>query len=509
MRFQYKVVPRWPPLAWLAELVPESATLRVHVGEWVESREAWFGEAAWAGDFADGDLDATDIVAGSGARIRGETVVFVASGSNLDRLHVFRRPDGTLLVSNSLGGLLAWVDARADLGFAGYIEHFTSYRHAIFGDYSRVFPSTAGPIEVTYFRNLSWDGRQLTEIDKPHTVEGFANFAEYRAFLRRSMDRLAQNATSAARARPFRLLCPISRGYDSPAIAVLAAEVASLETFTFGRDRDGRDDSGAGIAASLGLRCHVVDRDAWRVASLPETPFIAGAGSVGDMGFKSAEPLLPGTLLLNGVNSIVWKADTIPTRDIETGDGALLGLSEYRLWIGFLSCSVPSWGIRQIEDIVQISRSDEMRPWNVGGSYNKPIARRILEEAGIARGRFATDKSGVSALPHSRRDYLSASSHRDLLAWLGEQHRAGHRSLPSPRVAAVLDAVLTPVSRLVFRLMLFCRDTGLWRYRVVQFALRHLRRPLARPYYHHAYLVHWAVDRAVQRYGPRAPASGV
>jgi hypothetical protein len=503
------VVLPWPPLAWVVELTRGSATIPVHLGECVEAKDAWFCEAAWAGDFQDGDFDTTDVVAGSGARIRGDTVVFVASGSNLDRLHVFRRSASTLLVSNSLCALLAWVDGRADLDRLDYTSHFASYRYAFFGDYSRVFPSTAGPVEVTYFRNLAWDGGELTEIEKPHTSQGFASFAEYRAFMRRSMERLARNATSAERSRPFRLLCPISKGYDSPAVAVMAAEVAALETFTFARDRDGRDDSGAAIAATLGVPCHVVDRHAWKSASLPEVPFLAGSGSVGDLGFKSAESLLPGTLLLSGVNSILWKRDTIPTRDTEMGDGALLGLSEYRLWTGFLCCSVPSWGIRHIGDIVQISTSVEMQPWDVGGSYNKPIPRRILEEAGIARGRFATGKSGVSALPHSRSDYLTASSRRDLLDWLAEQRRRGSRSLPSPRLAAVLDAVLAPVSRVVFRLMLFCRDTGLSRYRVVQFVLRHLRRPLARPYYHHAYLVHWAVDRATRRYGPGEPASRV
>ena len=422
---------------------------------------------------------------------------------------MFRRPDGTVLLSNALCGLLAWVDGRADVGYSGYTSHFSSFRRAIFGDYSRIFPSTAGPVEVTYFRNLSWDGRQLTEIDKPDTVPGFAGFAEYRAFVRRSMTLLARNAAAADRARPFRLLCPISKGYDSPAVAVIAAEVAALETFTFGRDREGRDDSGAGIAASLGLPCHVVERNAWRAASLPEVPFIAGSGSVGDMGFRAAESLLPGTVVLSGVNSIGWKRDTIVTRDTEVGDGALLGLSEYRLWTGFLCCSVPSWGIRHMRDIVQISRSAEMQPWDVGGTYNKPIPRRILEEAGIARGRFATGKSGVSALPRSRRDYLTASSRRDLLDWLADQRRSGRRSLPSPRLAAVLDAALTPVSRALFRLNQFCRDTGLRRFRVVQFVLRHLRGPLDRPYSPHAYLVHWAIDRATRRYGPGEPASRV
>ena len=507
MKFQYKVIPRWPPLAWVAELAGDSASIRVRHGEWVETREPWFCEAVWAGEFADGDFDATDIVAGSGVRIRGDRLLFVASGSNLDRLHVLRSPDATF-VSNSLCCLLARVDGHADLGHLEYTQHFSSYRYSIFGDYSRIFPSSAGPIEITYFANLSWDGTQLAQIEKPHAVDGFGSFAEYREFVRRSMTLLARNAGSPDRSRPFKLLCSISKGYDSPAVAVIAADVADLEAFTFARDREGRDDSGASIAASLGVPCHVVDRNAWRTTPLPEVPFIAGSGSVGDMAFKSAESLLRGSVLLNGANGVpVWKRDAQPAPDVEVGDGNLLGLSEYRIWTGFVSCSVPSWGIRHLRDIVRLSNSAEMKPWDVGGAYNKPIPRRILEEAGIDRHRFATGKSGVSVVPSARSEYLIPSSRRDLLDWLAAQRRDGRRSLPSPHLARLLDAVITPVSKAVSRLALLCRDTNLVRFGVVRYALRHLRRHLDRPYYHHRYMIHWAVGRATQRYGRSEPQS--
>ena len=225
MMLQYTAITSWPPLAWLAELETAGTSIRVHHGPWVETTDQWFCEAAWAGNFPDGDFDETDIVAGSGGRVRGDTVTFVASGSNLDRLHVFRTPDGAL-VSNSLCCLLARVKGSADLGYLEYTHDFASYRYSIFGNYSRVFPSTAGPIEITYFANLGWDGRRLAEIEKPHTIHAFGGFAEYRAFLSRSMKLMARNAASSRRARPFKLLCSISKGYDSPAVAVLAAEVA-------------------------------------------------------------------------------------------------------------------------------------------------------------------------------------------------------------------------------------------------------------------------------------------
>ncbi len=497
--FEYTIVPHWSALAWLAECAKDKPSIRVFHGEWLETKEQWFFEGVWAGTFAEGNFDCTDVVAGSGARIQQDNVIFVSSGSNLDRLHVLKRQDKTL-ISNSLCCLLAWVDGSADPSYLEYQAHFASYRYSIFGDYSRIFPSSVGPIEITYFANLMWNGSRLTETQKPFTARGFRTFDEYRAFLRRSMILLTQNARSRDRSRPFKLLCPISNGYDSPATAVLASEVADLETFTFERDREGADDSGASIAASLGLPCRIVDRDAWRQSDLPEIPFIAGSASVGDMAFKSAEPLLRGTVLLTSPAGSPWKQNTNErypdSRDIEVGDGALLGLSEYRLWAGFISCDVLCWGIRHIRDIVDISNSQEMKPWNVGGSYNKPIPRRILEEAGIARGRFATKKRGVSNVPRDRSKYLIASSRDDFLDWLTDRRRRVGASFPSPHLARLLDGIVALVSKGLFRLSLF----PLRHVKIARAILYRLRRFLTRPYYHHRYIVHWAVDRWKQRF---------
>jgi hypothetical protein len=41
-----------------------------------------------------------------------------------------------------------------------------------------------------------------------------------------------------------------------------------------------------------------------------------------------------------------------------------------------------------------------MRPYQVGGRYDRPIPRRLAEEAGLPRGSFAVRKLGVSATLH-------------------------------------------------------------------------------------------------------------
>ena len=43
--------------------------------------------------------------------------------------------------------------------------------------------------------------------------------------------------------------------------------------------------------------------------------------------------------------------------------------------------------------------SQEMEPWRLGGKYDRPIARRIIEDAGVPRGMFGTKKA-ASAFYH-------------------------------------------------------------------------------------------------------------
>jgi len=54
--------------------------------------------------------------------------------------------------------------------------------------------------------------------------------------------------------------------------------------------------------------------------------------------------------------------------------------------------------------IIRLSRSDEMRKWSIGGSYDRPIPRRIAEEAGIPRTWFGTKKMAVTVSAGQRRE---------------------------------------------------------------------------------------------------------
>src|SRR5437763_14622967 len=98
MQFEFRAVPGWPALAWLAELCAGDPRAVIFHGPRVETRDAFFCEAIRWGEFHAGDLVLTDQIFGSGARIRGDNVVLVASGGTIDRL-------GSMLV------VVWWTDA--------------------------------------------------------------------------------------------------------------------------------------------------------------------------------------------------------------------------------------------------------------------------------------------------------------------------------------------------------------------------------------------------------------
>jgi hypothetical protein len=85
MKLKYTQIDSWPPLAWPAKCSLSQATVEVFHGDRVETSEEWFCEAIWDSDYEAGNFDQTDIIFGSGGRLRGESVTFVSAGTTVDR----------------------------------------------------------------------------------------------------------------------------------------------------------------------------------------------------------------------------------------------------------------------------------------------------------------------------------------------------------------------------------------------------------------------------------------
>lgn len=477
--------------------------MTVFVGPGVEVNDDWLCEGIWDAPFAEGDFDRTDLVFGSGVRVRGDSVVFVSAGTTVDRLHAWEH-GGEYHVSNSLPCLLSLAGGSLDLSCVRYGPLGRSIIRGL-DEYTRDMPTTVGPIRLTYFDNLTWAGQTLCDAPKPDVQRDFSAFEAYRAFLDESMERLSMNAAAQERARPFELLATLSSGYDSPTGAILARRVGCRQAFGFDRARGGHDDSGAAIAQHLGLRYHAVETSAWRAQPLAAVPFLAAITSGGSsVPYKGAESLLARKVVFTGYHGDkVWDRETEALgRDIVRSDASGTDLTEYRLWVGFVNCPVPYFGVRQIKDIHAISASSELGPWNAKPSYNRPICRRIVEEQGVPREMFGVRKKATAQPLLRTDDFLTREMRWDYYRWLLSQRRTWRRRGQKPP-SVLADLRLLARARIGMLAARLRRTTASKRLGPrADAALTRLsadHNP-ARRRVLHQYAFHWAVDRAKERY---------
>jgi hypothetical protein len=81
---------------------------------------------------------------------------------------------------------------------------------------------------------------------------------------------------------------------------------------------------------------------------------------------------------------------------LKRGDPSGTTIADFRLRVGFLHIPVPFIGACRHAEIHTISNSTEMHPFSVGGDYDRPICRRILEEAGIPRELVGQRKQAIA-----------------------------------------------------------------------------------------------------------------
>jgi len=396
MKLDCRPVPAWPKLAWVATLTQGADTVVVRHGPCVEPREQWCVEAAWAGEFGQGGFDLTDLVFGSGIRCRGNSVVFVSSSTTLERLWYLQRAD-RWFVANSLPAILAVSGASLLNEYAGYAADVATIIDGL-AVYRRSLPTDAEDVRVVYHSNLTYDGQSLVETPKPDTSSPFRTFTDYQGFLHDTAEALSRNIRDQLRSVAIEPLTTLSRGYDSVAAAVIAKHVGCSRAVTFRRSRSvwRGSDSGEDIARYLGFSCTSYARVAkqypleeaiwaasgragivnWTLFDYPEPLCLLFTGSYGDKAWGRNRRVYPQPL-----------AGTIP---------ADLGMAEFRLLKGVFLCPVPFWSMHRYQELQTISFSTEMEPWTLHNDYDRPIPRRIIEEAGVPRTAFGMRKMNTS-----------------------------------------------------------------------------------------------------------------
>ena len=503
MRLVPQEIHDWPPLAWVALCGLESVELR-H-GPMLEAGQGWACEGAWAGAFGRGDLDQAPIVAGSGVRIRDQEAVFVAPTSTVDRLCSLTDVDGRTLVSNSLLALLAVsgaevLDPKYPAAVASIARGLTRCRDSI--------ETSAGPLGLTYFHNLAWDGQGLERRPKAQNETELSDFGSYRGFLAGGFAELAANMTDPARRAPLRFLGTLSSGYDGNASTAIAAEAGCAEALCFETTGRGHPDSGVPVAQALEIEPIVIERGAWRSQPerefYPEVPFLAAGQGSGLIEFYGAHERLRGAVLVTGFyGDSIWNpAWEHLGPEIVRKDASGLGFCEYRLRAGFVNCPPAFWAAREVAQVVGIGRAQEMKPWAVNADYDRPVARRVLEEAGVAGDLFGRQKRAVpKAQPHRSSEFLRPTSNRDYFLWV--RRNRGRLGLSPLTGGARLDRLQFRWRDLQLRAHVQlgrlprANETKAWRRRH-----RMLRRRLRRPTNLRRFTIRWALERGAQEISP-------
>jgi hypothetical protein len=455
MRYLFIRCDTLPRLGWCAHLSHGSRIVRVYHGPWVETRDDWFVEGAWTGDFEKGDLDAALFLVGSGGVIRDGRALFCTQTDMIERLYSIR-VGRDLFLSNSMVFALAMADDEPDPRYPFYAYKLQWY--ALDGPRRKykVLPTRRGRrLQLHEYCGIAvGDDLTLTRVDKPLFPEP-ADFHDYRSMLRDVLSAVLANAASPGRHhRRYDPLAMVSGGFDSNAVAAMLRELGVREAVTVYDGQPGID-SGEEVARFLGMTTHVHGRTDFRSAGVDEKEFLASwPGAVSDIVLGVFEPQMSGRLLTTGRNGdVVFGQDpALMIGDFRTPvPGAGSRLLEFRLRLGFLHFSPLYTAGLHLSAMSAITTSWEMAPWRLGGDYDRPIARRILEEAGVPRGAFGVTKR-KSAFHVFR-------SHLELSPVGRADFESYRRSMPSPgvfpyallRLRAVRDRTIWVLKRVWWR----------------------------------------------------------
>ncbi len=404
MKLEYERIKKLPPLAWIADIKGETAN--IICGENVECNNRFFVEGAWSGEFQSGNFIESDWFCGTGGICTVDGITFstpshVTSGLFSSKL---LGEVGGVLVSNSLHLLCVYAGFHLD---SQYVKYEADFNTVIYGveQYKRnifALNQSNEPVEVNvhYFRTIHISNNGNVVVDQRKKSEPFENFDAYYHRLTGAIELMVANAQDDARRQKYGLVTTISKGYDAPCCAVIAHKYGCNAAVTFNATGKYEEDSGIEIARMLGYQ-NIIERDAdayLKRSDLAEAEIISSGELGSDMCFITFDDAFRNNMVFLGFRGdLIWaRKDDICNDNFTFNDAnSHLGASERRLWIGYISVPMPLFGASTWTSIQKISQSLEMSKWSIGDDYDRPIPRRICEEAGLRRDMFGIKKHGA------------------------------------------------------------------------------------------------------------------
>ena len=403
MNFKYYELSTVYRLAWCAVKKYNCKIVKVYHGSGVETFENFFVEGAWDGEFNLGNFDESAFFMGSGANCKNQgkaNVTFSTSSHTLERLYSISFNED-IYISNSLPLILYLSDSKLDSKYLNYETDFNSILKGL-NEYTRKIPLNNGRIlNLHYYCNIKLNSEnKLLEIPKKE-IKPFENYIEYEKRLMETLRNFINNAQSYYRKIKYGMVTTISKGYDAAACAALAKEVGCDTAVTFDKPEKYAEDCGKDIAETLGYK-KIITKNANEYlnnSSLIEAEFLSSGELGTGIVFTAFENEFMNNVVFMGERGDkIWdKNRTDYNNNFQFTDEVFAGTSliENRLRVGYIILPVPLYGASQWVSIHNISNSEEMKPYSIGGNYDRPIPRRILEDRGVPRSMFGMDKKGA------------------------------------------------------------------------------------------------------------------
>jgi hypothetical protein len=400
-----------PRLAWLADYDRRTNCVEVLHGAGTESREGeWIVEGVWDGSFEDGAFERSPAFFGTGVKLTDHGLLLVPSTGIVDRI-ILCELDGHVVASNSLALALAHTGATPDPDHNYRAEAFAATKGiATYNPEIQVRHPGIRHFQQRYYSPLLVTPSSI-ELQERDEISPFPDYEAYLDCLRRTLAAIGANSRSPLRRNAVSLFTTLSAGYDSVAVTTLVRDLRIECAYTSRRSNStilpllshqASIDDGTPIADVLSVPVRYLERRSAPSAEF-ELQFLAPSANDPELIFhtlaKDLESHAGVSVVFMGYHGDkVWDRNLAPALaddQLKRGDMSGLNLSEIRLQAGFIVATPAFIGARRIADLLRISNSAEMAPWVLGTDYDRPIPRRISEDAGVPRSLFGHRKRAV------------------------------------------------------------------------------------------------------------------
>ena len=497
-----------PRLSWCAHIKRGDKSLKVYHGPWVENNNRCFFEGAWSGDFIENGFITATTFTGTGGFVTDNGFFFATPTNTLMPIYYYKE-NKHLTISNSLSFLLEVSGTELDMQYLDYDFDMISIMDGLKKCKKKIPISNKHYVNICYFSNLIIDKNLKIKILKKRCLPEFYNFTDYFNTIIKESQLTVNNAAHQSRKIKFTPISTISTGYDSPACSVIAKEVGCKEAITYTKARavfTNRNDSGKKIGEILGISVDELDTDEYlKLEGFREAEFISRGTGGDDLYLINAENKLEKRIVFTGHGARLWEVENINiTPNMVRRDSSGCSMDEFRFRVGYIHFPIPFIGFTSHRSIHKISNSGEMIPWSIRDTtYNRPIPRRILEEAGVQRDLFGQEKKAV-AKPYNMttsniypplENMLSDTSYRDFSTFAAE--------LPfyKNQLEKIIHTILYFLYRKNTRLYVKLKNIKIFeriKYDIPKNPI--IPRKYSKMRSIHCYLFHWAINKMKQRY---------